>query len=143
METTFENAKVGDRVYSPLFVGKGETNGEIIKILNALTAYFSIEVMPDNAKKDEFLYVFTVTGAYFSDSNQVLFWSRPEFEVPVRRGRMVKKIMWIGYDTKMRTNYGDDKIHWLPSTSLYVEKNDAAEACPEYKVIPIEIEVEE
>ena len=29
METTFENAKVGDRVYSPLFVGKGETNGEI------------------------------------------------------------------------------------------------------------------
>ena len=37
METTFENAKVGDRVYSPLFVGKGETNGEIIKILNGIS----------------------------------------------------------------------------------------------------------
>jgi hypothetical protein len=82
-ETTFENAKVGDKVYSNLYYCREEedTNGLIVDI-NPMN-YYSVVV--DFGKQ---VNSFNFSGNYYSypgiPAGQVLFWSKPKFEVPTR-----------------------------------------------------------
>lgn len=96
-ETTFENAKVGDRVYSPLFKCKNpddKTNGTINRILNG--AFFQIEVLFDRSSSERTCTHFQTDGRFFEDGGQVLFWENPIKEVPIRQKRKVTKKGWIG-----------------------------------------------
>ncbi len=137
METTFENAQKGDRAYCSLYGGICNTNLEIIKVTDN-----SITIKADVGNYED---IFFCNGTYRNNGNQILFWSKPEFEVPVRPKKMVKKTVYMGYNPKVVTSKdteGKGK-RWHPSTALYYEESDALEAFSSYKVIPIEIEAEE
>jgi hypothetical protein len=78
-ETTFENAKVGDKVYS---FTSGE--GEICQV--DFASSYSIMVKSPAGHES-----FTTKGAYRMNGEQTLFWSKPVFETPTRPKRVAKK----------------------------------------------------
>lgn len=102
-ETTFENAKVGDRVFSPLFKcinPDDKTNGVISKIKTTST----IEKYTPGSNSEFCIFVnfdvpveyygavsFSYKGVYYKGGGQVLFWENPIKEIPIRPKRIVKK----------------------------------------------------
>ena len=84
-ETTFENVKIGDRVYC--FLGscaEGKmTNGSIVEI-DTKSPYPMI-ISLDGTK--EGAYSCDFKGKYVFSGGQITFWSKPEFKVPVRPKR--------------------------------------------------------
>ena len=78
-ETTFENAKVGDRVWSPLF-GWGKITDKCGD---------SIDVKPISGIG---LFSFFTNGMYFANGvQQTLFWSEVNITAPERPKRKVVK----------------------------------------------------
>ena len=140
METTFENAQVGDRVYSPLFRCKNPEDKTNATIIGIGTKGYSIGVRLDIIQ-DLGNTGFTPAGEYSEGGGQVLFWSKPEFEVPVRPKRMVKKKVWLGYLSTVNRN--SDGKKWHSTTCLYEEKEKVALVGEEFKLLEVEIEVEE
>ena len=93
-ETTFENAQVGDRVYSFLG-GSPDAYGRNATIQQLQTGNrFSLIVRHDHGFWNE--CAFTIAGFPPSSTEQLLFWSKPEFQIPERPKRKVKKTvtMW-------------------------------------------------
>lgn len=96
-ETTFENAKVGDRVYSPLFKSKNpndKTNTTICRIDIGLP--YAVKVEPDIHVRSIAHPCFSIAGKYQIDGGQILFWENPIKEIPGRPKRKVKKTGYIG-----------------------------------------------
>jgi hypothetical protein len=76
MTTTFETAKVGDRVYSPAFGW-----GEIRYIYTSKKYPLSIKFYDDPDEE----YEFTFEGYYFKDvQRQSLFWDEVVIKVPIK-----------------------------------------------------------
>jgi len=90
METTFENAKVGDRVWS---FGYGWGT---IQQIN--TNKYPLLICFDNYQSEalEKVVCYTKKGTEFLDnSNPTLFWDEIKFTIPTRPKRKVKKEGWI------------------------------------------------
>lgn len=83
METTFENAKVGDKVWS-------YHNGWGV-IYSITSPPYPIIVDFSDAK----LYSFTLDGVEITGERQTLFWDEVKFEIPTRPKKRVKKEGWI------------------------------------------------
>ena len=85
-ETTFENAKVGDKVWS--FYGREWVT---IKEFHPQNRYSIAFETKDGAKQG-----FTVGGETVIGGGQDIFWDEIKFEVPTRPKRRVrkKKIVW-------------------------------------------------
>ena len=83
METTFENARVNDRVYNMLFRcinPEDKTNAVIVDIMEDAQGYL-IKIKSDVSGA---INTFTKEGWFYNNGAQVLFWSKPEFVIPVR-----------------------------------------------------------
>jgi hypothetical protein len=75
MLTTFEDAKVGDRVYSPTF-GWGEITSINHTSIYPIKVYFSWYNVPES---------FTIEGYYYADLPlQSLFWDEVYIEAPTK-----------------------------------------------------------
>jgi len=92
-ETTFENAKVGDRVWSSVF-------GAGIILDNANSKDFPIYV-----KFSNFCASFMTDGKRFKEERRTLFWEEIDMIPPERPKRKVKKVIegWVNI-------YGDVTI---------------------------------
>lgn len=89
MSTTFENAKVGDRVYFDDGCKRGW--GKVDNI--DLAMIYSVKVRFD----DFWCFNFTVSGRILSGEHQVLFWDVPQIIAPEQPKRTVKKVLdfWV------------------------------------------------
>lgn len=138
-ETTFETAKEGDRVYSPLFKSKNQgdkTNG-IISWINGITLTY----IPDVQNRyEQFLY-FNINGTLQNGGGQVLFWENPIKEIPTRPKRKVNKKGWIGI--RPLDNPRDGIL--ARTTDVYEEREGFSLSYEEnaYQVQPISFEAEE
>jgi len=95
-ETTFENAQVGDRVYSFLG-GSPDADGRNATIRQFQTGNrFSLIVRHDHGFWNE--CAFTIAGFPPSSTEQLLFWSKPKFQIPERPRRKVKKTVTFWAD---------------------------------------------
>jgi hypothetical protein len=75
MTTTFQTAKVGDRVYSPTF-GWGEITSITPMSIHPIKVYFSWYNVPES---------FTIEGYYYADLPlQSLFWDEVHIKAPVK-----------------------------------------------------------
>ncbi len=133
LETKFENAEIDDRVYCAMFGGICETNLTITDITQD-----TVRVKSDIGNR---VFDFYKDGSYLKQGNQILFWSKPKFEIPKRPKRMVKRTVYMGYNPQV--NIDMDKTHWYSTTVLYPEESYVVAVGSKLKVIPIEIEVEE
>ncbi len=97
MTTTFENAKLGDRVYTFLG-GKPDQDGHNATIadIRHQDVTSPLRVVMDALSDRQFSYLFD--GRYFRDfREQCLFWRKPDFVVPEQPKRKVKKTLtgWL------------------------------------------------
>ena len=125
-ETTFENAKVGDKVWDSVIGTWG-----YIKELK-YGEEFSIIVHFYGMGKERY---YTQKGVSSYGQNQILFWDEVKFEVPVRPKRKVKK------KVKSWANIYDDGVvrtHAEPREALDNASHNAIKVA-----FPIEIEYEE
>ena len=127
-ETTFENAKVGDDVWSPLF-----GVGRIVEI-ESVSEDYPIIVKPYNNPGRR--VSFACSGQYLQSGNQLLFWSEVKIEAPVRPKQKVKK-MWKGW-----ANVYEDQAHCHP-TKAKAKSNAGFSVIAMAVPIEIEYEVEE
>lgn len=139
-ETTFENAIVGDRVYSPMFkcVTEGDkTNAKIIKVWTNN----EVDIMPDIPSEYINIARFNMDGSYVSRGGQVLFWENPISEIPIRPKRKVVKKGWIG----ILPAYGGNCSEYIANTTcIYSTKEKTALSGTEGIIYQeIEFEVEE
>lgn len=144
-ETTFENAKIGDRVFSMMHGVKSEedkTNGYICDFFNNKK---EVCFCLDNTENKSW---FKINGNFLFENKlhgQVLFWSKPEFVVPTRPKRMVKKKGFVGVDVSGPTN-GFSVVGAVARTTWVYDTVEAlikARGCTDYKVAEIIYEVEE
>lgn len=138
-ETTFENVRVGDRVFSPLFKSNGEkTNATIQNIFTELM--WPISVKPDNAVEG-LSCLFNFNGEYNINGGQVLFWENPIKEIPARPKRMVIKKGWIGI-LPVRNMQGQGTSHPVLglTTNIFLRKEDVGEG---RQMVQVEFEMEE
>jgi hypothetical protein len=90
-ETTFENAKVGDKVWSPIF-GEG-----IVKEMLPLCFFLSIKVIDYNGRA----YDFSLDGQKTIHGPQCLFWSKQNIVAPSKpsKHKLVIRITdWVKHD---------------------------------------------
>ena len=132
-ETTFENAKVGDKVYD---IRYGE--GEIISIKESSEHPVGVG-FPNIPYK----IIYKFNGLEYRDhKNRILFWDKPQIIAPPRPKRMVKKWQWI-YGTINWENNGNLGI----SDNFYTSEEEFKKRCPHLRPIEpylkSEIEVEE
>lgn len=135
-EATFENAKTGDRCYSPLFksVNADDKTNAIISIENGV---YRCVVKPDIGNGT---YGFKIDGSY-SDalSGQVLFWENPIKEIPTRPKRKVIKKGFIGVIPAKNGSY------LANTTNIHTTREAIAEIlinC-KHQIIPVEFDVYE
>lgn len=138
-ETTFEQAKVGDRVYSPLFKCKNigdKTNG-IISWINGTTLTY----IPDVQNIYEPFLYFNINGTVQNGGGQVLFWENPIKEIPIRLKRKVTKKGWIGI--RPLDNPRDGVL--AQTTDVYEEREGTSLSYKDdaYQIKPISFDVEE
>lgn len=96
-ETTFENAKVGDKVWTVT-----DDWGEIVEIIE--TSEYPIIVEFEACQLS-----FTVKGFYYeTEKRQSLFWNEIKYEIPTRpKRKSIKKIeCWMNIYSD-----GDNTIH--------------------------------
>ncbi len=130
MQTTFENAQKGDRAYCSLYGGICNTNLEIIKVTDN-----SITIKADVGNYED---IFSCNGTYRNNGNQILFWSKPVFEIPVRPKRLVKIQGFIGISMSRTHDTMLAYTTYVYPTEELVKKHGASA----YKIIPISFEVE-
>ncbi len=135
-ETTFENAQVGDRVYSCAhYCEEGKTTNGIITDIDLNNTY------PIVVNFGKLRAIFTIKGMYHHDfpAGQVLFWSKPEFVVPVRPKR--KKIIegYVGVSVQEPSIVGIV----ASLTNLYETPEQVRYIMNVGKVVFIKIEIEE
>lgn len=142
-ETTFENAKVGDRVYSPLFKSIGsfdKTNATIQDISN--DTFLPIIVKTDVDILNYSLFTFTKSGGYITGGGQALFWENPITKIPVMPKRMVKK---TGYTKIIPCKPNDcypGRIAVLPR-EVYADATEFIPSGDDSQIVKIEWEEEE
>lgn len=108
-ETTFENAKVGDKVWS---VRKGW--GKVVDVDTSET--YSVKV--EFAKIWPMLS-YTIDGKYSkTDMYRELFWNEVKFEIPERPKRKVMVTKWLNV-------YRDGKCYITYTDELYDDKDTA------------------
>ena len=150
-DTDFTEAMVGDRVYTLLLSSKNpndKTNATIVAIGIKQDTPYPVIIRPDIAGTGESMLHFGIAGEYFKEGGQVLFWSKPEFEVPVRPKRLVKKKVWLGYNPEVNvTHEKSTQMQWHTTSCLYYVKEQpilqAGLLDRSYKLLEVEIEVEE
>lgn len=95
-ETTFENARVGDRLWSSEYGW-----GKVIEILDIshLKVYFD---ECTSLNQDSAFY--SVLGIRNAGNYRTLFWDEVKFEAPPRPKRMVKKVVegWVNIKNSMQ-----------------------------------------
>jgi len=131
-----ENARVGDRVYSPLFKCKNtgdKTNAEIIDVWSN-----DVEIVPDVLPENIKGTTFKNDGSYIKGGGQVLFWIKPIHEIPTRPKRKVMKEGWIGIMPVTNKNIIAYTTGIYDTTDGRLSTVDKS-----YKVQQIQFEVEE
>lgn len=140
-ETTFENAKVNDRVYSPLFksVNIGDkTNAVILSISDSFN--FPIIIEPDVENIAVYRPAFTSKGEFWVNAGQVLFWENPIREIPSLPKILVKKSGYMGIS--YNATYAGGMI--ARTSNIFTDAVEVKELSGlKYQIIPIEFEVEE
>ena len=84
METTFENAKVGDRVWD-FNLGWGK----VIKVLKGDSFPIEVRFYIGEGRSDYESY--TINGSELDNVRRTLFWDEIKFGIPTRPKRLVKK----------------------------------------------------
>lgn len=140
-ETTFENAKVGDRVYYILLrnVNKDDKTNAYIKEINP-NAIHPIIIESDIEMFISVNLSFTFGGQSYIDGGQTLFWENPIKEIPVRQKRIVKKTGYVGLIISPVLSVGRLAI----TTNVYDSSENMRKYNLEtYKSYPVEFEIEE
>jgi hypothetical protein len=109
METTFENARVGDRVWH-MKLGWG-----VVDDIRAASGY-PLSVKFDNKKDETFLLDGTCNG--FAVEPQSLFWDEVKFDIPTRPKRKVEKQGWILIYKRAADNSEYRTQQWIYRTYL-------------------------
>lgn len=115
-ETTFENAKQGDRVWSLVFGW-----GTIIQY-DASNNTFPIHIRFD--KYGNGVYTYSATGLWDNCQQRSLFWDEIKITPPPRPKQKVKKVVegWVNVYPK---NYNIFHDYFYVSNTLYKTKEDA------------------
>ena len=141
-ETTFRNAKNGDRVYSPLFRIKNPEDKTNAIINYVHTEDFMVEIKPDIASTYFTVMQFMFDGTYTRGGGQCLFWENPIKEIPVRPKRKVKKSGFMA----ISPSTGDMGVIAVTSCvydSVATAKGNTTTWGRSTQIIPIEFEMEE
>lgn len=138
-ETTFENAKVGDRVYSPLFKSENpddKTNACIIRI----DAEKNYPLIVRSDVNTGHILNFKYNGNYVEVGGQCLFWENPIKEIPVRPKRKVVK---KGYCVVIPCAQNRSGCIGVIVTELYASHESLVYGTEGKQLKSIELEVEE
>lgn len=134
----FSEARVGDRVYTPLFKCKKgyRTNAIISKIFKDR---LEVEVLIDKPTPFIRYPTFGFDGSFIGGGGQVLFWENPIKEISIRSKRKVTKKGWIG----ISLHSGTIKNCIANTTYIYSSEEPLTELVDKYTIQQIEYEVEE
>ena len=125
-ETTFENAKVGDKVWNLSYRVWGT-----IKEINTRD-YYQLKVEFINGMTN----TYTFDGIISPGRHQSIFWDEVKVEAPTRIKRKVKKI-WVGW-----ANVYEDQVHCHTSKEK-AKNNHGFDPDLLAVAVPVEIEYEE
>ena len=141
-EIGFQNAKVGDRCYSPLFKSKNPDDKTNAVIINILKNDLQIEIKPDIVTPYFSTAHFSFAGVFTRGGGQCLFWENPIKELPVRPKRKVKKSGFM----EISPSVGDIGVIAFTShvyDSAATAKGNTTTWGRPTQIIPIEFEMEE
>lgn len=127
-ETTFENAKVGDRVWD-----FDDGWGTLSRSMLTSHPSYPLEVRFSTNK----IGIYTISGISFGGEKQTLFWDEVKFEAPPRPKRKVKKVV-VGWVNIYSSQCGS--IYDTPSEA---RRNRDAACLGEPLLIKHEYEIEE
>ncbi len=137
-ETTFGNAKVGDRCYSPLFKSRNPDDKKNAVIINILKNDLQIEIKPDIVTPYFSTAHFSFAGVFARGGGQCLFWENPINELPVRPKRKVKKSGFMAISPSM-----GDIVTFCAYDSAATAKGNTTTWGRSTQIILIEFEMEE
>lgn len=145
METTFENARVGDKVWSFEFGW-----GEIIHIYSDTESNYPVKVNfegeSDNGCDVTETETYTTCGRRSAEYKQSLFWDEIKFDAPKRQPRKVTKYVNL---YAVKTDHGRKFWHnkyvrpGVVLDTIEEAQRHAAESTAIVKAVAVPIEIDE